>query len=367
VEDSEHLPMSSNIRNNINDSGVAASTKSPQTVAKPGHRLKILPKIETTMHRYVHMRYLSQWTTVGILFAVPLTGLARVDLYTGNNRLLFHNASWREGLAGAIVGIALLYVVTFLINLAFGRMFCGWGCPVGFLNRLNDVAELKPHKNTPTWQRIRDRMGPLGHSFILVFPSILWWTSAKAFIAGFTDITFLAWGTTILGVAAIYALGKYARWKFCMTTCPIGLYYSFVAPGDHFGIHFREATKDNSKDACLHCNACINVCPVDLNPMDLARNATPRGGIAIEAPGQNHCLKCGDCIQACEMMIHSTAKKRGITEVPLKFGFFHGPQRITREQEPIENNQQETDTEDNPPVNINEHTQKPQPQNRRRA
>ena len=126
-----------------------------------------------------------------------------------------------------------------------------------------------------------------------------------------------------------------------MTTCPIGLYYSFVAPGDHFGIHFREATKDGSKDACLHCNACINVCPVDLNPMDLAENATPRGGIAIEAPGQNHCLKCGDCIQACEMMIQSTAKKRGITEVPLKFGLFQGSQRLTR----TEQNQKTTDSQ----------------------
>jgi len=212
-------------------------------------------------------------------------------------------------------------------------MFCGWGCPVGFLNRLCDVSELKPRKETPKWHRIRDKIGPYGHSFVLVFPSVLWWTSARAFVGGFTTSTLIAWGVTVFGMAGIFLLGKLARWRFCMTTCPIGLYYSFVAPGDQFGVNFREATSDGKQDACLHCNACINVCPVDLNPMDLSTPATHRGGIAIDAPGQNHCLKCGDCIQACEMMIETSSKRRGISEVPLRFGFFQGPQRKCREIE----------------------------------
>lgn len=116
-----------------------------------------------------------------------------------------------------------------------------------------------------------------------------------------------------------------------MTTCPIGLYYSFVAPNEQFGIFFREGTADESADACLHCNACSAICPVDLDPMNLAAEASPRGGIAIDAPGQNHCLKCGDCIQACEMMINHASERRGISDVPLGFGLFQGPQRILRE------------------------------------
>ena len=283
------------------------------------------------MHRYVPLRFLSQLITVGVLFAIPLSGAARVDLYGGNHRLLFDKeANWREGLAGVIVGIALLYVVTFLVNVVFGRMFCGWGCPIGFLNRLCDVSELKPSMTVPRWRRLRDKTGPAGHSFLLVFPSVLWWTRAEAFYAGWGPPLFYAWSVTTLGVLSIYALGKWSRWRFCMTTCPIGLYYSFVAPNEQFGIFFREATADQTQDACLHCNACITICPVDLDPMNLAVEASPRGGIAIDAPGQNHCLKCGDCIQACEMMISNTTERRGISEVPLRFGLFEGSQRILR-------------------------------------
>lgn len=293
-------------------------------------RLRLLPKIEHRGHRYVWWRYFSQLITVLILFLVPLSKLARMDLYSGEHYLLFKAANWREGLSGVIVGIAALYVITFLINLACGRMFCGWGCPVGFLNRLNDVSQMKHTKDSPVWKIIRDRSGPWGHSFLLTFSCMLWWVKMDVFWAGFILPTLYAWIILISSTVCIWILGKYARWRFCMTTCPIGLYYSFVAPSDNFGINFREATKDHKQSACLHCDACIKVCPVDLNPMDLEVAASPRGGISIpEAPGNNHCLKCGDCIQACEMMIDNTAKRRGITDVPLQFGFYEGGQRIT--------------------------------------
>ncbi len=295
-------------------------------------RLKVLPRVEQRGHRYVWLRYLTQAITIGILFIIPLSGLAQVDLYSGQHRMLYREATLREGLAAVILGIAALYIVTFLINFACGRMFCGWGCPVGFLNRLADVANLKPDKRYARWRRWRDLAGPLGHSALLVISCMLWWTSPAAFVA-FDSPEALAWvwGLTLGGIASLAALGWWWRWGFCMRACPIGLYYSFIAPSKEFGIYFREATSDGASDACLHCNACIKVCPVDLNPMDLAQPIAARGGVSVaDAPANNHCLKCGDCIQACEMMIDLAAQRRGITEVPLQFGFYKGEQRIER-------------------------------------
>lgn len=293
-------------------------------------RLRVLTQVERHRHRYEVWRVMAQLVTIGILFGVPLSGLARVDLYGGQHRLLFRAGSWREGLAGVIVAIALLYVFTFLINIACGRMFCGWGCPVGFLNRLCDVRETKP-VGRARWKVGVDRIAPQFHSGILVLSCMLWWTTIDALWSSDVRALALAWGT-LLGVTfSIWALGHWARWKFCMTTCPIGLYYSFVAPSKQFGVFFREATPDGQRDACLHCDACIRICPVDLDPMNLADAASPRGGIAIaDAPGANHCLKCGDCIQACEFMIDATSERRGIDDVPLALGFFHGAQRIER-------------------------------------
>lgn len=297
-------------------------------------RLKVLPRVESRGHRYALLRVLTQSITIGILFVVPLSGLARVDFYGGEHRMLWRHATLREGLAAVILGIAALYLVTFLINFACGRMFCGWGCPVGFLNRLADVAGLRPDKRQARWKRWRDAAGPLAHSALLTVSCMLWWTSPATYIA-LESPTALAWvwGLTLAGIAALASLGWWWRWGFCIRACPVGLYYSFVAPSQSFGIYFREATENGAgnADACLHCNACIKVCPVDLNPMDLAEAIPARGGVSVsDAPAHNHCLKCGDCIQACEMMIDLAAVRRGIDEVPLRFGFFEGPQRLER-------------------------------------
>ncbi len=295
-------------------------------------RLKVLSPVEQRHHRYARFRVLTQGITIGVLFAVPISGAARLDLYGGAHRMAFAEATWREGLAAVILGIAAMYIVTFLINFGLGRMFCGWGCPVGFLNRLCDVSELKTRKGVAAWKRHRDRLGPWAHAFLLSFSCVLWWTSAEAFAAIDSPRALAAsWGVTAGGVALLWGLGKYWRWGFCMRACPVGLYYSFIAPSDAFGINFREATADGKKDACLHCDACIRVCPVDLNPMDLMQPVPARGGVSIsDAPANNHCLKCGDCIQACEMMIEGAAARRGIAEVPLRFGFYDGAQRVTR-------------------------------------
>lgn len=304
-------------------------------------RLKVLPRVESRGHRYVWLRDLTQGITIGILFVVPLSGLARVDLYGGDHRMLYGEATLKEGLAAVILGIAALYIITFLINFACGRMFCGWGCSVGFLNRLADVAHLKPDKRHARWRRWRDAAGPIGQSALLTVSCMLWWTNPATYVAFESPIALAwVWGLTLAGVASLASLGWWWRWGFCMRACPVGLYYSFVAPSKSFGIYFREAMEagdgDADADACLHCNACIKVCPVDLNPMDLDVPIAARGGVSVsDAPANNHCLKCGDCIQACEMMIDLAAPRRGITEVPLRFGFFDGSQRLVRQRDRV--------------------------------
>ncbi|MCB1037896.1 MAG: 4Fe-4S binding protein, partial [Acidobacteria bacterium] len=104
-------------------------------------RLKVFRALRKSKHRFDFWRAAGMTVTLGLLFAVPLSGLARVDLWRGGHALLFHAASFRHGLAGVIVGIGLFYVVTFLVNVVGGRLFCGWGCPVGQLSRFGEEVE----------------------------------------------------------------------------------------------------------------------------------------------------------------------------------------------------------------------------------
>jgi polyferredoxin len=115
------------------------------------------------------------------------------------------------------------------------------------------------------------------------------------------------------------AHGRWWRWEFCKSACPIGLYYTFVSSAKYYGVHFR-----NEHDTCIECNACDHVCPVNLTPRDLLSPVTDRQGLAVaDAPGRNHCLECGDCIRACEYMV----ELKGKSPVPLKLSWYTGSQR----------------------------------------
>ena len=288
-------------------------------------RLKILRALRLSSHRYNPRRTLGMTVSLGILLAVPLSGLARVDLWSGHHALLFQPAPLRHGLAGVIIGIGAMYIATFMVNVIGGRLFCGWGCPVGQVSRFGEAVDTPGQKPR---QRFSASLRGALFSAALVLSVMAWWVDLRVLWLGSVPALAAAWGTLLAGVALTYAHGRWWRWEFCKTTCPIGLYYSLVAPAGWFGVHFR-----NQLDSCIECDACDNVCPVDLAPRDLAAPASPRSGLAIEgAPGRNHCLECGDCVRACEWMI----ERRGDGPVPLLMGFFDGPQKIDHDPPAVE-------------------------------
>lgn len=281
-------------------------------------RLRILRAMRrTAAHRYDRYRALGMTVSLAVLFLVPLSGLARVDLWAGRHALAFEPAPLKHGLAGVIVGIGAMYVVTFLVNVVGGRLFCGWGCPVGQVSRFGEALAVPRQK---TAERLRAHLEGGLFGVALVASIMAWWVDLRVLWQGSSKAMATAWGVLLAGVALSYAHGRWWRWEFCKSTCPIGLYYSFVSPSKHYGVHFR-----NQDATCIECNACDNVCPVDLAPRDLMAPSGPRPGLSIAgAPGRNHCLECGDCVRACEWMI----ELKGEEPVPLLLGFFSGPQRI---------------------------------------
>ena len=303
-------------------------------MAAVSRRIKLLSALRNHPHRYAWIRGFSQSISIAILLAVPFLGIARVDAWQGEHWLLGERAAFKPALAGVIVGIAALYVITFLSNVVAGRLFCGWGCPVGQVSRFGDMVDLPGLK--PKQRNIAKLKGAL-FSGVFVISMMAWWVDLHILISGNLTTMAIGWGLLIIGAAGAYAHGKWWRWEFCKQVCPIGLYYSFISPARYFGIHYR-----NEQQSCLDCDACDNVCPVDLKPRELMKPASERGGISItDAPGHNHCLECGDCIKACEFMI----EKRGHNPVPLLLGWFNGPQRIEpRDETQVEKKKENDET-----------------------
>ncbi|MBK6683054.1 MAG: 4Fe-4S dicluster domain-containing protein [Deltaproteobacteria bacterium] len=264
-------------------------------------RLKILKASGNRWHRYRAYRLLTMLGTLGLLFLVPLIGLARFDLYGGEHRALFEQVSTFTGLIAVGTAIFAFYFLTFQVNLVAGRMFCGWGCPVGQLNRLADsVQSAKGPHRILWWTALIAFALSLGGALLF------WWSAPAVLLVFPYNLAALGVVLAIAGTAIVFA--RSIGWNFCKKACPIGLYYSVVQQQRPLGILYDEAN-------CLDEEACVKACPVHLDPRDMKALRYEIGGLAIDGLDSHaHCLRCGECVEACDLV---TSK---VGPVALSFG-----------------------------------------------
>lgn len=250
-------------------------------------------------HRYVALRRLTTLLTASILYAIPAAGLARFDLWAGRHRLFGRLVGPVFGAESLFVFTIAFYATTLVLNAALGRIFCGWGCPLAETSRLGDHAELARRTRSG---RVGAEARAAAYALLIGGGVFLWLADPRVFVEGSSRALALAvLGLTALSTAA-YLHGRFVRWSFCRTWCPIGAYYSAIQTAHKFGIHFDEAS-------CKECDACTRICPVELHPRDLGRARPEQGGISIGGfPEHNHCLTCGDCVRACENAFKNDAR-----------------------------------------------------------
>lgn len=277
---------------------------------KNAARERVLAGIWKRGARYKRRRVVVITLSLAVLVAIPLTGLARVDLWAGHHLLLGERATFIGALKGVIVAIASLWGTTFVVNTIVGRFFCGWGCPVGYVSRLGEEVEREKQRRRRVVQHL------LGAGFVGTFVAavMLWWVDPRVMVDG----SWTARGV-VFGVFLALSFGGFLhaflwRFLFCLRVCPIGLYYRYVTSKAPVGIQFAEIP-----DPCIQCGACEKVCPVNLDPKRLGDVLTVVSTDPSDATaryGDAECLRCGDCVEACRM-IFST--KPEVTP-PLRFG-----------------------------------------------
>ena len=276
-------------------------------------RVRILTAVATRGAAYQLRRVVVITLSQILLLAVPILGIARVDLWDGRHVLLGESVGFTVALRGVVIAIAALWGTTFATNILVGRFFCGWGCPVGYVSRLGEDVDLRRRRG-------RDAKWLFSHAagaaFVAVFVGAMmsWWVDPAVMLEGSGQAR-LVTGATF----AVLSVGGFLhafRWRFgfCKSACPIGLYYRFVTSRTPIGIVFS-----NEPSPCIECGACEKICPVDLDPKALGQ-PLPAG--AVDQPeggdlyGDAECIRCGDCIEACRMIFKG---RKGETP-PLRFG-----------------------------------------------
>lgn len=205
------------------------------------------------------------------------------------------------------VTITLLGIVTLVVTLLLGRVFCGWVCPLGaifdfygwFLRRLRVSFE----GPSPWWYRFKFYL----LAAILVFAClgavsplmgldpIVLITRVAATVLNPIDLRrsdvlwrvgdtpgnfahFIDASTLFLFLLMMSATTRLSR-IWCRTACPLGAYLAIASRNSVL----RRDTKD-----CIHCNICATHCPT--------------GAISFTDEtvyNESECIKCFSCSQEC--------------------------------------------------------------------
>lgn len=256
-------------------------------------RLRILRTLEKKPHRYPKIRRFTMALTFAVLYAIPLLGLARFDLWDGRHMWAGERTNFVYGFGAVMISVVVFYLMTFVVNGLVGRLFCGFGCPVGQMSRMSDSCEVAQKSGE---KRLKAEAEAILFALGLAGAGLLWFCDPHVFVEGSQRAVLTASGGLAGGTAVIYLLGRHVRWSFCRGYCPIGIYYSAVQTAHSFGVHYDEVGSP-----CKSCDCCAQACPVGLDPRDLRKPQNDVIGVAIEGlPQANHCLTCGECVRACE-------------------------------------------------------------------
>lgn len=327
------------------------------TITKEGKRNFIYPK--KPKGRLYNLRTLFSIAYLFIFFTLPFIKINGEPLFMFNilerKFIFFGIVFWPQDFF--IFGIGMLTFVVFVIlfTVVFGRVFCGWACPQTIFMEMvfrkieywidGDATKQKLLKTMP-WnaEKIFKRAFKLVVFFLLSFlianfflAYLIGMDKLKGYILEPSQHT-----GTLISLLVFTTVFFFVYWWFreqaCIVVCPYGRLQgvmldknSVVVAYDYkrgeprgklkreqvkkagaddckctdckgngackdLAAHFEPSSFKSSGD-CIDCFACVRVCPT---------------GIDIRNGTQLECVNCTACIDACDDIMTSIHKPKGL-------------------------------------------------------
>lgn len=231
----------------------------------------------------VWLLILGQWSYYGIFrcpFIVPYVSCSNCPVITCHGRIF--QLFW---------GFWLILPVSVLL---FGRAFCGWACPGGFVSQLAGLI-------SPVKMRFKSfftSIAAYGKYLVLASALYVWLVMGQPReaipirIGDFFNSTLLTlehagdfWilRTSIIVFFLIASLFAANIW--CRFLCPTGGLLEIFKPFSVFKIFKTEQ--------CNNCDKCLRVCEMGTRP------------------AEKNCTNCGDCLDSCPVDAIKLGRNKG--------------------------------------------------------
>lgn len=224
------------------------------------------------------------------------------------------------------LGMLTFIVFVILFTVVFGRVFCGWACPQTVFMEMvfrkieywidGDSAKQRQLREMP-WnaEKIRKRLIKIVVFYAISFlianffmAYLIGMDKVKLYIHEGIGAHFGTFITLVIFSAVFFFVYYWFREQVCIVVCPYGRLQgvlldknSIVVAYDYSRGEPRKKGKRVSDEAevgdCIDCAACVRVCPT---------------GIDIRNGTQLECVNCTACIDACDEIMVSINKPKGL-------------------------------------------------------
>jgi len=256
-------------------------------------------------HRYLAWRAGIALAATLLIAAIPLAGILRIDFWGGRHIVLGEEVDLVTAAKAFAFPFLAINIVIVIVTRFWGRYLCGFACPGGALARAGEVVRYARRRR----KRILGTLGLLLGALLLAAIVFVFWVDPAVFVAGSPSAKLKAGAFFTTLALGLFLGGRFMGLRFCRDLCPSGIYFALLGPQTRSGVEFAHP------ENCTDCKLCVRVCPVDLEPREMASGVSEaRHGLYPDGLS-NHalCWRCGDCIRACETTT-------GDEETPLRMG-----------------------------------------------
>ena len=303
-------------------------------IDQEGKRVFFYPK--KPKGKLYNMRTIVSFVFLAVLVILPFIKINGAPLFLFNiierKFILFGVHFWPQDFFLFVLGMIIFIVFIALFTVVYGRVFCGWVCPQTIFMEMvfrkieywieGDSTHQKTLNKLP-WnaEKIRKR----GLKVVIFY--IISFLTANVFLSyiiGMDEVIKIATESPALHIGGFMAILIFStifffvflwfREQACLVVCPYGRMqgvlldkHSIVVAYDHVRGEKREKfSKNPSPDAgdCIDCHECVRVCPT---------------GIDIRNGTQLECTNCTACIDACDHIMDSVKKPRGLVRYASEF------------------------------------------------
>ncbi|HRU32560.1 MAG TPA: 4Fe-4S binding protein [bacterium] len=175
---------------------------------------------------------------------------------------------------------SFLFIISTITTLLFGRVYCGWVCPLGAVQELIFTGRyrIRIPENFDRYSKYVKFLILATFLYLTISTSTYTWGKYEPF-----KVLFNFGGNRIAFILLLITMGlsMFIERVFCRYICPMGAVFSIISRFSIFGLRIN-------KDRCVNCLRCTR----DICPMGAIE--TTHDKIKIDKRECIDCLKCKD-------------------------------------------------------------------------